>query len=163
MKLHEEFKEYENLWEAAEESTPIIRTFGKKTYDLSKPDELRAWFEANYEFQKQRHPDRYAAYDPARGLRQNSNRQNLRATIAKNLLASLEAEGVTDPDIIGRLQELADTNAWFGRLFRDGEIDRTIEDMTAKLTKEEKQSIRPELDSIRQKLIILRKKFKKMQ
>lgn len=150
----------EMITEAA--STPVIKTFGRKTYDLSKPDELDAWFEANYAFQKQRYPDRYADSDPARGIRQNSNRQNLRATIAKNLLASLEADGVTDPDIIGRLQELADTNAWFGRFFRDGEIDRTIEDMTAKLTKEEKQLIRPELDSIRQKLISIRKKSKKV-
>lgn len=161
MKLHEEFKEYENLWEAAEESTPIIRTFGKKTYDLSKPAELEAWFNANYEFQKQRYPERYADSDPARGIKQNSNRQNLRATIAKNLLASLEAEGVTDPDVIGRLQELAEINAWFGRLFRDGEVDRTISDMVSKLTKEEKQLIRPELESIKQKLIQIRKKNKR--
>jgi hypothetical protein len=158
MKLHEEFKEYENLWEEADESAPVIRTFGKKTYDLSKPDELEAWFNANYEFQKQRYPERYA---DASGSVQNSNRQNLRATIAKNLLASLEAEGVTNPEVIGRLQELAEINAWFGRLFRDGEIDRTISDMTSKLTKEEKQLIRPELDSIRQKLIQIRKKNKR--
>lgn len=158
MKLHEEFKEYETLWEEAEESTPVIRTFGKKTYDLSKPEELEAWFNANYEFQKQRYPERYADSDSARGIVQNSNRQNLRATIAKNLLASLEAEGVTNPEIIERLQELAEINSWFGKLFREGEIDKTISDMTSKLTKEEKQLIRPELESIRQKLIQIRNK-----
>ena len=158
MKLHEEFKEYENLWEAAEENTsevsnPLIRTFGKKTYDLSNRDELNAWFEANYEFQQKRYPSKYR--DSEGDI--TSNWLKLRATIANNLLTSLEAEGVTDPDILGYLQNKAKVGSGLGKVFREEEVYKILASMTSALTVEEKKLIKPELESIKKKLLTIKK------
>ena len=50
MKLFEEFKEYENLWDdettEPEFYTSYIKTINGKDYDITKADELRAAMEA---------------------------------------------------------------------------------------------------------------------
>lgn len=99
MKLHEEFKEYENLWEA--DMNPYLKTFGRKTYDLTNKDELKAWIETNAEFQMKRYPGRYTmepGAEPAVGDGGERALQ-LRSTIIRNLCDKLEAEGV-DRDLL---------------------------------------------------------------
>lgn len=58
MKLHEEFKEYENLWEAA---TPpnFIRTLGNKNYNLNNANELKAFIDDSLEAKVQKDPNRF--------------------------------------------------------------------------------------------------------
>lgn len=134
MKLHEEFKLVETLWddlvatypeledEAPESDTvvspdshqgerifsnnldtsaPVIRTFGRKRYNLADTNELFAWWRANLEFQMKRHPDRY------KGKTGDSNDYKLHATIAKNLIARLKAEGVVNEKIFSELEGMA--------------------------------------------------------
>lgn len=94
MKLHEAFKEVEELWE--EPSQSVIKTFGKKTYDISKKDELEAWVNANAEFQMKRYPDRYAK-NSNDGLYPEGewNIRELRIDIMHNLLDTLPVEPST--------------------------------------------------------------------
>ena len=158
MKLHEEFKEYEELWEAAEENTsdasnPLVRTFGRKTYNLANREELDAWFKANYEFQQKRYPSRYR--DSEGDI--TSNWLKLRATIAKNLIASLEADGVTDPDILDYLRNKVKVGSGLGKVFREDEVSKILTSMTSALTSEEKKLIKPELEAIKQKLLTIKK------
>ena len=94
MKLHEAFKEVEELWE--EPSQHVVKTFGKKTYDISKKDELEAWVTANAEFQMRRHPDRYTK-NSNDGLYPEGewNIRELRIDIMHNLLDTLPIEPST--------------------------------------------------------------------
>lgn len=125
MKLYEEFKLVEDLWEddidfedfyadrdrklkatkdteAESISTnPVIRTFGRKTYNLADTNELFAWWRANLEFQMKRYPNKYKGY---RGV---TNDYKLHTTIANNLIKALKADGVTDEKIFKELEDMA--------------------------------------------------------
>ena len=94
MKLHEEFKEYESLWE--DSRNPYIKTFGRKTYDLTNKDELKAWIETNAEFQMKRHPNRYAKDPTEEPMRGDGEEKalDLKITIVDNLFDRLSKEGV---------------------------------------------------------------------
>lgn len=165
MKLYEEFKLYEDMWEdevpATEEFpvdeepvepvNPLIRTFGRKTYNLANPDELDAWFKANFEFQQKRYPTRYRDAEGAK-----AHWYRLRATIAKNLLTSLEAEGVSDPAIISYLQNKIKVSGGLSKVFTLDEISNMFAALTAGITTREAKAITPELESIKQKLIDMR-------
>jgi hypothetical protein len=129
MKLHEEFKLVEELWEddfnfedfyaererklkAAKDAeaerirtNPVIRTFGRKTYNLADTNELFAWWRANLEFQMKRYPDKYKGY---RGV---TNDYKLHTTIANNLIKALKADGVTDEKIFKELEDMAGGNS----------------------------------------------------
>lgn len=54
MKLHEEFREYENLWDELNENflSSYIRKIKGKTYDLAKESDLRAAMKAVNDPQK---------------------------------------------------------------------------------------------------------------
>lgn len=141
MKLYEEFKLVEDMWEddtvnvlldkedpfaelpsetqdfankrKADEITKanagtnsVLRTFGRKTYNLADTNELFAWWRANLEFQMKRYPDRY------KGYRGNINDYKLHVTIANNLIAKLQADGVTDEKIFKELRGMAAGNEY---------------------------------------------------
>lgn len=166
MKLHEEFKLYEDMWEdevpaaedalTEEETTnaadPLIRTFGRKTYNLANPDELDAWFTANFEFQQKRYPDKYRNNGSI-----NSRWLRLRANIARNLLATLEAEGVTNPQVIDRLQRIMGTGNKLSNYFTNDELNELFSEfvlkLSAKLPEKKLAAVRKKLDSIKQDLI----------
>ena len=166
MKLHEEFKLYEGMWEdevpAAEEvktdeettnvAHPLIRTFGRKTYNLANPEELDAWFNANFEFQQKRYPDKYRNNGSI-----NSRWLRLRANIARNLLATLEAEGVTNPQVIDRLQRIIGTGTKLSNYFTNDELNELFSEfvlkLSAKLPEKKLTAVRKKLDSIKQDLI----------
>ena len=97
MKLFEEFKEIDGLWEEA--SKPVLKTFGRKTYDISKKDELEAWVDANVEFQMKRHPDRYSPdYDdgvPDLYPQGDFNAYSVRSNVLENLLDTLAKDPST--------------------------------------------------------------------
>jgi hypothetical protein len=105
MKLHEEFKLVEDLWEDDINTNPVIRTFGRKTYNLADTNELFAWWRANLEFQMKRYPDKYKGY---RGV---TNDYKLHTTIANNLIKALKADGVTDDKIFKELENMAGGNS----------------------------------------------------
>lgn len=118
MKLYEEFKLVEDLWDNEEyaelmtgtddkpEGDPVIRTFGRKTYNLANINELFAWWRANLEFQMKRYPDKYTGY------RGRINNSKLHVTIANNLIAKLKADGVTNENIFKELQLMAGGNSY---------------------------------------------------
>lgn len=58
MKLHEEFKEYENLWEATAPPN-FIRTLGNKNYNLNNTNELKAFIDDSLEAEVQKDPNRF--------------------------------------------------------------------------------------------------------
>ncbi len=165
MKLHEEFRLYEDLWEdevpatdeaiteeTVETSDPLIRTFGRKTYNLANPDELDAWFKANFEFQQKRYPDKYRNNGSI-----NSRWLRLRANIARNLLATLEAEGVTNPQVIDHLQRIMGTGNKLSNYFTNDELNELFSDfvlkLSAKLPEKKLAAVRKKLDSIKQDLV----------
>jgi hypothetical protein len=103
MNLFEEFKEYTALWEDVD--TSVIKTFGRKTYDLSKDDELDAWIEANVAFQVKRYPTKYdGEADRAHDFFTSDERiDGLRHHIISNLANKLEANGVS-ADIVKKIR-----------------------------------------------------------
>ena len=112
MKLFEEFKEVEGLWEAA--SNPMLKTFGKKTYDISKKDELEAWVNANVDFQMKRHPDRYSP-DNDGGMSNiyplgKFNTYTVRSNVLNNLLDNI-AKDESTKEIRDHIWELITANA----------------------------------------------------
>lgn len=82
-------------------STPIIKTFGRKTYDLSNKDDLWQWYDANVRFQVRRHPNSY------RGDGSKLADASLKLNIARNLIASLKKDGVNDPELFSTLERFA--------------------------------------------------------
>ena len=61
MKLHEEFKEYEQLWEAKTPAvTTFIRTLGTKSYNLDNPTELKAFIDDSLAAAVKKAPKKYA-------------------------------------------------------------------------------------------------------
>jgi len=168
MKLHEEFKLYEDMWEdevpatedsvaevAAEEaSEPVTRTFGRKAYDLTNRDELYAWVKANTDFQANRRPVRYRNADGTI----TSDWIRLRSRIAKNLLASLEAEGITNPTVLDNLQRIATGNfSKFTKVFAKDELNTLFSEFTSKLSArfdaKEMRIVNRDLDALKQKLL----------
>jgi hypothetical protein len=166
MKLHEEFKLYEDMWEdevpateeaLAEEETvetadPLIRTFGRKTYNLANPDELDAWVDANFEFQQKRYPYKYR---DAEGI--TSNWFRLRSRVAKNLLSKLQAEGVDNPQVIKQLQDRATSiGSRLATPFAEDELNKLFADFTQKLSvyfdAKEVRMINTDLNKLKQKL-----------
>jgi hypothetical protein len=59
MRLFEEFKEYEELWEATSDS--FLKAFGRKKYDLMDPVELDKYITDLAWFQNKRNPDSYGS------------------------------------------------------------------------------------------------------
>jgi hypothetical protein len=59
MKLHEEFKEYENLWEATAPPN-FIRTLGNKNYNLNNTNELKAFIDDSLVAAVKKDPAKYA-------------------------------------------------------------------------------------------------------
>jgi hypothetical protein len=141
-----------NEEEATNTSDPLIRTFGRKTYNLANPDELNAWVTANFEFQQKRYPDKYRNNGSI-----NSRWLRLRANIARNLLATLEAEGVTNPQVIDRLQRIIDTGTKLSNYFTNDELNELFSEfvlkLSAKLPEKKLAAVRKKLDSIKQDLI----------
>lgn len=129
MKLHEEFKLYENMWEDLSNKDSIlevyeedpyewqynkprksfIKTFGNKKYDLADYKQLHDWVEANVQFQMKRYPNRYTHKDPKTGEYPvgEKNTLELRYVIMNNLVKQLEAEGA-DSRIIGSIIDQMD-------------------------------------------------------
>jgi hypothetical protein len=103
--LKEELR-HKSLREAEDTAGAVIRTFGRKSYNLADTDELYAWWKAQVEFQMKRYPNRYA------GRRGDITGSRLRITLANNLIAKLEAEGVTDQNIFRTLRGIAQGNEW---------------------------------------------------
>lgn len=99
MKLYEEFKEVEGLWEESEPVKPVLKQFGRKTYDISKKDALEAWVNANVEFQMKRHPARYDSSNtgdnPNLYPEGEWNTRTVRIDILHNLLDTLSVEPST--------------------------------------------------------------------
>lgn len=168
MKLHEEFKLYEDLWEdevpATEEpiadeevavtSEPVTRIFGRKAYDLTNRDELYAWVKANTDFQAYRHPVRYR--DANGNI--TSDWIRLHSRIARNLRASLEAEGVTNPTVLDNLQRIATGNfSKFTKVFAKDELNALFSEFTSKLSArfdaKEMRIVNRDLDALKQKLL----------
>lgn len=166
MRLHEEVKLYEDLWEdeipvteatlPEEETTnvadPLIRTFGRKTYNLANMDELDAWFKANFEFQQKRYPGKYRNAGSI-----NSKWLKLRASIARNLLTSLQADGVTNPQVIDRLERITNTGTKLSRVFTEDELNTLFSEFALKLSArynaKEMQTVNKDLDALKQKLL----------
>ena len=134
------------------EEAPVLRTFGRKTYNLANMDELDAWFKANFEFQQQRYPGKYRTAGSI-----NSKWLKLRASIARNLLTSLQAEGVTNPQIIDRLERITNTGTKLSRAFTKDELDTLFAEfaisLSARYNAKEMQTINKDLDALKQKLL----------
>lgn len=116
MKLHEEFKLIEDLWDDNDENvtyhsvenpkwtnakddmrkkaTPVYKTFGSHKYDITKLNELEAWVKENAEFQFKRHPGSYKHYVPATErdefTAEESHAKYIYVTILDNLEKSLD-------------------------------------------------------------------------
>jgi hypothetical protein len=114
MKLHQEFKLYENMWEdepavvynvenpewteqknsLRKLAKPVYKTFGSHKYDITKLDELEAWVEKNAEFQFKRHPNSYKHYVPTSEkdefTQEERHAKYIYITILNNLEKSLD-------------------------------------------------------------------------
>jgi hypothetical protein len=84
-----------------------IKTFGRKSYDLSNEDELEAWVKANAELQMKRYPGRYDGNIDA--WWDSFSKFDLKRTILDNLITRLVSEG-TDKAIIDKLVAMRDEN-----------------------------------------------------
>ena len=114
MKLFEEFRVVEDLWEDAPSSSAVLKTFGRKTYDISKKDELEDWVNANVEFQMKRYPDRYSPNNdggrPDMYPEGKFNAYSIRSNVLNNLLDSLVKDSSTET-IRDNIWELITANA----------------------------------------------------
>ena len=110
MKLYEEFKEVENLWEStsdwdyADYKDFYKRPFGKKIYQLNKDADLKAWVDANIEFQRKRHPGKYGPGE----LGSHYSNLNLINSVFNNLIKR-EQDAGAPLEFLHRLEVLRDT------------------------------------------------------
>jgi hypothetical protein len=103
--------EYDTLWE--DTGAPVIKTFGRKTYDLSKDDELDAWIEANVAFQLKRYPAKYdGEADREHNFFTSDERiGSLRHHVIANLANKLEADGISH-DLIKKIRAKLQPTSW---------------------------------------------------
>jgi hypothetical protein len=110
MKLYEEFKLVEELWDDDEDNVyigenpewtaaketmrknakPVYKTFGSHKYDITKFNELEAWVKENAEFQFKRHPGSYKHYVPATERDEFTAEERHAKYIYVTILANLE-------------------------------------------------------------------------
>jgi hypothetical protein len=144
MKLHEEFKLVEDLWDDDENVTyynaenpewtktkdvmrknakPVYKTFGSHKYDITKFNELEAWVKENAEFQFKRHPNSYKHYVHATEkdevTAEESHAKYIYITILDNLEKSLDFEAMDSNSEFCVQENINTLRRWYKRDYFD--------------------------------------------
>lgn len=116
MKLHEEFQEYEDLWETS--SGSFLKTFGRKKYDLMDPVQLDKYITDLAWFQNKRNPDSYGS----------TYSETAKHSVAVGLLNKLKSQNA-DQAVIDRVEDYLNQHtqqAEDGRKYRIQKLKNSI-------------------------------------